>query len=237
MGSDALTAGRRLQPAKSDGDAAILNRLARIDCCALSDALDRLGLPPAVSGLPPRSVHRRIFGRVLTVKLTAGASPPSREAKHLGVIGIETATPGSVIVVEQTTGIDAAGWGGVLSSAALVRGVRGAIVDGPARDLDEAAMIGFPVYARAVTARTARGRIHEATTGEAVIIGGTRVLSGDYVVADSSGVAFVPAGEIVRMLDAAETIGRREALMTKALLAGQTASAVLGQDYETMLEK
>ena len=30
----------------------LAERLARLDCCAVSDALDQLGLPPSVTGLP-----------------------------------------------------------------------------------------------------------------------------------------------------------------------------------------
>ena len=73
-----------------------------------------------------------------------------------------------MIVVEQRTGVECAGWGGILSNAARLKGVSGVIVEGLARDIDEAREIGFPVYARGGTARTARGRIHEANTGEPI---------------------------------------------------------------------
>jgi regulator of RNase E activity RraA len=47
----------------------LIERLAALDSCALSDALDSLGLPAAVAGLAPLSVARRIAGPVRTVKL------------------------------------------------------------------------------------------------------------------------------------------------------------------------
>src|ERR1700689_5364369 len=92
-------------------------RLARLDSCAVSDALDKLGLPAAVTGLPPRSVLRRIAGKVHTVKLVAKDHAPQAAGapRHLGTTAIEACAPGEIIVVEQRTGIDAGSWGGILS--------------------------------------------------------------------------------------------------------------------------
>ena len=213
---------------------ALLDRLRRLDACALSDALDRLGMPSAVTGIAPRSVRRRIAGRVVTVKLDAANGRTA--SRHLCTAAIETAAAGDVIVIEQRSGIDAAGWGGILSIGAKTKGVAGVIVDGPARDIDEATELGFPVYARAATARTARGRIIETATGGPVTIGEVTVNSGDYVLADGSGVVFIPAAELGRVVAAAETIAAREAAMAKAAHAGEPMSQVMGTNYEQMLK-
>lgn len=213
----------------------LLDRLAALDACALSDAIDRLGLPSAVTGIAPRSLRKRIAGRVRTVRLEAAKGRTA--SRHLCTTAIEAAEKGDVIVVEQKSGIDAAGWGGILSVGAKTKGVAGVIVDGPARDIDEATDLGFPVYARAQTARTARGRIIEVSTGEPVTIGDVSVAPGDYVLADSSGVVFVPAAAIERVVAEAEKIAAREGLMGKAAAAGQPMSQVMGADYEKMLKE
>lgn len=214
-----------------------VRRLARLDVCAVSDAMDKLGLPPAVSGLEQRSATRRIAGRVVTYRLVAAAQAPRQEgaARHLGTSAIEMAQPGDVIVVEQRTGVDAGSWGGILSLGAKLRGVAGVIADGPVRDIDEARAYDFPVYSRALTARTARGRVAEADAGRPVRIGDVTVDTGDYVIADASGVVFIPAAHVERLLDAAEHIAGREAAMAKALLAGGRITEVMGADYEHML--
>ena len=211
-------------------------RLARLDACAISDALDQLGLPGSVTGLAPLAARKRVSGPVITVKLAAGKSPAGAPARHLCTTAIDRSTRGQVIVIEQRTGIECAGWGGILSNAARLKGVSGVIVEGLARDVDEALEIGFAVYARGATARTARGRIHEASTGEPLQVGEVVVKTGDWVVADGSGSAFIPAGRIDEVLDAAERIALREATMTRAVLAGKPVSAVMGGDYEAMLE-
>jgi 4-hydroxy-4-methyl-2-oxoglutarate aldolase len=210
-------------------------RLARLDACAVSDALDQLELPASVTGLLALSVRRRVSGRVTTVKLAASKPPSGAASRHLGTTAIDESAAGAVIVVEQRTGIECAGWGGILSNAARGRGIAGVIVDGLARDVDEAADIGFPVYARGATARTARGRIHEQETGGTVSVGGLSVNDGDYVVIDSSGAAFFPASRAMEVLIAAERIATKEAVMTKSVLGGARVSEVMGMNYENLL--
>ena len=209
-------------------------RLLRMDSCAVSDALDKLGLPASVSGIPRVSTDRRIAGRVLTVKLDRAEGRSS--TRHLCTTAIEAAAPGDIIVCEQRTGLDAACWGGNLTIAAKVRGVAGAIIEGPARDIDESRQFDFPVFARSITGRTARGRIVEVSTGEPIKVGDVAVNPGDYVVADASSVVFIPQADIARVVDAAELIVQRESLMAQALRDGKKAGEVMGANYEHMLK-
>jgi 4-hydroxy-4-methyl-2-oxoglutarate aldolase len=212
---------------------AIIDRLKRLDSCAVSDAMDRLSLRGAVSGIEPRSIRQRISGRIRTVGL--GPATGTASPRHLCTTAIEAAEAGDVIVVEQRTGIEAAGWGGILSIGARAKGIAGVIVDGPARDIDEAIELGFPVYARSATARTARGRIIEVSTGAPVTIGDIVVNAGDYVVADGSCVVFIKAADIERVVTEAERIAARESAMAKAARDGQPIGSVMGADYETLL--
>jgi len=211
----------------------IIERLKRLDSCAVSDAMDRLGLQGTVSGIEPRSIRQRISGRIRTVAL--GPASGTAAPRHLCTTAIEAAEAGDVIVVEQRTGIEAAGWGGILSIGARAKGIAGVIVDGPARDIDEATELGFPVYSRSTTARTARGRIIEVSTGEPIKIGEIVVNAGDYVLADGSCVVFVKAAEIERVVTEAERIAARESAMAKAAREGQPIGSVMGADYESLL--
>jgi 4-hydroxy-4-methyl-2-oxoglutarate aldolase len=213
-------------------------RLRRLDACAVSDAFDRLKLSGVVSGVPRQSGAGRIAGVAVTVKLDADSPPAgssSGPARHLGTAAIEIAGPGNVIVVEQRSGVEAACWGGLLTLGAKVRGVAGVVADGPVRDIDEARMYDFPIFTRALTATTARGRVVERSTNAPVVAWGMTVNPGDYVIADASAVIFIAAVDIDHVLEVAEGIAAREANMAKAILAGVPISKVMGGDYETML--
>ncbi|MFL9994070.1 RraA family protein [Paraburkholderia sediminicola] len=215
-------------------------RLQRLDCCAVSDALDKLGLTGTVTGLPQRSTERRIAGKVVTVKLVeaaqVNAAAHTGVPRHLGTTAIELAGVGDVIVVEQHTGLDAGSWGGILSLGASLRGIEGVIADGPVRDIDEARQYDFPVFARALTAFTARNRVAEAGTNVPITVAQVRVNPGDYVIADNSAVIFIAAADIERVLAAAELIAGKEAAMAKKLLNGVPIAQVMGADYEYMLQ-
>lgn len=210
-------------------------RLQSLDSCAVSDALDKLGLPGAVTGILRLSTERRIAGRVLTVKLDRAEGRTN--TRHLCTAAIEAAQPGDIICVEQRTGIDAASWGGNLSLGAQMRQLAGVIVDGPVRDIDESRQLGFPVFARCATARTARGRIVEVATGEPITVGDVTVAPGDYVVADASAVVFIRQADIGRVLEAAEAIAAKEAAMAAALRQGKPIGEVMGASYEHMLKR
>src|SRR5499433_2272617 len=187
----------------------LATRLNQLDSCAVSDAMDKLGLRGVVTGIHQYSTQRKIAGRILTVKLGIDDGRQTA-AKHLSTTAIEMAKPGDIIVVEQRTGVDAAAWGGNLSLGAKVRGVAGVICEGPARDLDECREHDFPVYARDHTCTTARGRLVEIATNESITVGTVLVVPGDYVIADASAVVFIREADISRVLDAAEKIVEKE---------------------------
>jgi len=216
-----------------------VQRLRRLDACAVSDALDKLGLPGAVSGLPLRSAGpggaSRIAGRAVTMKVGPGEPPPG-PPRHLGCAAIERAGADDVIVVEQASGIEAGCWGGLLTLGAKLRGVAGVVADGPLRDVDEAIVYEFPIYARALTARTARGRVVELGVSVPVRLGEVAVQPGDYLLADRSAVIVIAQRDIERVLDAAEQIVAKEAAMAKAILGGTPIGEVMGGHYEHMLK-
>jgi 4-hydroxy-4-methyl-2-oxoglutarate aldolase len=211
-------------------------RLLALDSCALSDAMDSAGLPAAVTGLLPLSVRRRIVGQALTVRLSP-ERPAGASARHLGTSAIAAAAGGEIIVIEHSSGVECAGWGGVLSTGAQLNGVCGVVIDGLARDIDEAIDLDFPIYGRGATARTARGRVWEHSTNQVIRIGESTVEPGDWVLADSSGVIFLPRSRAEEIVERATTIMRRERLMVQALREGGVITEVLGRDYEDMLHE
>ncbi len=212
-----------------------VRRLRLLDACAVSDALDKLGLPGVVTGIAQRSGQGRIAGRAVTMKVGPGSPPPGAPV-HLGCRAIEAAGADDVIVVSQTSGVEAGCWGGLLTLGAKVKGVAGVIADGPLRDVDEAIAMGFPLWARSLTSRTARGRVVELGAQVPVPVGDVTVHAGDFVLADRSAVIVIAAVDIDRVLDAAETIAAKEAAMAKAIVAGTPIGAVMGGAYEHMLK-
>ena len=212
-----------------------LSRLARLDSCVASDALDKLGLTGVVAGLTRLSTDRRLAGSVLTVKLERADGRLAE--RHLCTAAIEAAGPGNIIVVEHHSRTDCAGWGGILSKAALVRGISGVIVDGLCRDIDESRELGFPVFARGVIPATARGRIIETGFNCPITVGSVAVRPGDWVVADGSGVVFLAQENAEAVVAQAEQLMAREAALVKDIEAGVPVGKVMSRTYEHMTKK
>ena len=214
----------------------LVQRLESLDTCVLSDALETLGHYGAVGGIVQMWECGRIAGQARTValrRLEPGETPPG--GPHLGARAIVAAAPGDVVVVSHAGRTDSAGWGGLLSAAALAAGVRGCLVDGACRDVDDAVTLQFPLFALASTPATARGRTVEEAYDVAVPFGDVTVRPGDWVVADRTGVVVVPADIVDDVLAKAEQMHADERAMLAALHDGTPVTNVLGQHYEDMV--
>ncbi len=217
-------------------DPTIDARLAAIDVCSLSDAMDSLGITGVVDGLRPLWEGARVAGRAVTMKLGEGRAPAGAPVVHLGARAVGLAGPGRVIVVDNDGRDTMGSWGGLLSAAALAQGVEGVVTDGACRDVDEARDLRFPVFARGGAVRTARARVHEVSANQPVSLAGTTVEPGDYVVGDGSGIVVIPAAEVGRVVAKAEQLLAREQVMLEALRSGVPAVEVLDGTYENALD-
>lgn len=212
----------------------ILERLRALDSCAVSDALDVIGVAGVAHGLRPMSSTRRIAGVCVTVQLVPDDG--ARAPRHLCTAAVEASDASHVIVIEHGGRTNVAGWGGILSLAASRRGVAGVVIDGAARDIDESRDLDLPVFALMGTPATARRRVVEYDWNIPVSLCGVAVTPGDYVIADASGVVFVPKERIEEVVAAAERIAERERRMADDVRDGRPVSQVMGTNYETMLD-
>jgi 4-hydroxy-4-methyl-2-oxoglutarate aldolase len=124
-----------------------------------------------------------VEGRAFTVR-----TPPGDNASL--IIALREAQPGDVLVVDSGGRVDRALWGAILSVAAANRDIRGLVMDGAVRDLDEIAELRFPVFARGVTPDTPYSKVH-GTTQQPITCGGLTVRPGDAVYGDGDGVVVI----------------------------------------------
>jgi regulator of RNase E activity RraA len=215
---------------------AIIERLAKLDTCAVSDGMDRLGLKGATYGVRPMWPCPKIVGRAVTMKIKpAGLEKPKQ---HLGTAAIVAADRGDIIVIDNGGRPDNSCWGGLLSLAARTKGLSGVVVDGACRDIDESRDLGFPVYARGVVPMTARGRIMEASHNQEIQFAGVQVYPGDLVIADGSGVVIISRLKEEEVVREAEVVAATEARMADGIRQGMSVLEVLEKlGYEQMLDK
>ncbi|MDN3312019.1 hypothetical protein QWJ90_13875 [Microbacterium oryzae] len=190
--------------------------------CVVSDALVRTGTMR--SDIKPRAADRKIIGPALTVKLTAG--------DIVDCLDIFTvAQPGDVVVIDAFGDTETSIWGGLMSGLARNAGVVGAVIDGSARDVDEARFLDFAISSKAVGPRQAHtaisGRREPLEINVPISCGGIIVQPGDLVVADEIGVAVVPHGELGEVYPRARTIADNESAMRELIVQGATFQDLL----------
>ena len=212
-------------------------RLEKLSTTNVSDALDALGYKGATYGIRPMiQGWGKIIGQAITVKMTAAGETKGKH--HLGVLAINQAMEGNVVVVDNGGRLDTSCWGGILANAAKLKGISGVMIDGACRDLDECIETDFPVYARGTVVATARGRIMEESTNTMIQFGGVQVRPGDVMVGDRSGVVVIPYEHIETVLDKAEELYEKEEAMIAELAKGIPLIEVDTKfAYEKMLNK
>lgn len=214
----------------------IIERLLKLDSCAVSDALDSLNLKGATWGVRPQWQCPKIAGRAVTMKLKpAGLQQPTQ---HLGTAPIEAAQPGDVIVIDNGGKLEFSCWGGLLALSAKLKGVSGVVIDGASRDIDEARELEFPVYARGVVPMTARNRVVQESYNQEIQFAGVQCRPGDLVLADGSGIIIIPKEKEAEVVTAAETIYAKEQEMAAGIRKGYSGLEMLEKlGYEQMLNK
>jgi 4-hydroxy-4-methyl-2-oxoglutarate aldolase len=171
----------------------------------VSDVLDELGLHLVVSAsvvIPRQSPSAPSVGHAVTsayvprrsrtattqIQVTGGKVP-----EPLFDPGHRTAQRGDVLVLAAQGTADASVFGGRLAMSSREAGVDGVVVDGCVRDLDEIHAAGLPVWSRWVTPISGKNRMEQVSSNEPIHFAGVQVHPGDLVIADQSGVCFVPA--------------------------------------------
>lgn len=198
----------------------LLDGFAALSSTTVSDALDAADLSPGQAGFHPVWGCPRVVGFAATVAMGPGTDGAG--GAHLGTTAVAAAGPGEVMVIANGGRTEMSCWGGLLSLGASLRGLRGVIVDGACRDVDEARELAFPVYARGRIPVTGRGRVRQRSAGEPVNLAAVTVNPGDVVLADETGVVVVPRARADGILAAATAIARREKAIADDLRRGMS---------------
>jgi regulator of RNase E activity RraA len=204
----------------------LLERLRALDTCAVSDALDYLHRSGATIGVcPMHPACGKIAGYARTVEVVDAPAAPA--GKHLATRTVAAAGRGDVVVIANQGRVSVSCWGDILTVAAQVNRIEGTVIDGACRDVDAVAEAGYPLWARAAVPVTARGRIAERGSNVPVLFGGVLVHGGDLVLADGSGVVFLPADGAGEIIAVAERLTVRQRAMAAAIRAGESVVEVM----------
>ena len=143
----------------------------------------------------------RMVGRALTVQTSNGDWAKPVEA-------IDLAKDGDVIVVD-VGGAPIAVWGELASCSAMNMGVRGIVIDGAIRDIDDIKAMGFKAFSRSVAPCAGEPKGYGGI-GIEIKIGGQVVRTGDWIIGDENGLIIVPKEVAVEVANRALDVHERE---------------------------
>ena len=205
----------------------------------ISDTMDELGIPAGVIGasvLKPTIAGKTIAGPALTVRnILQRINPLEGAREHVNRMAEfeahNLAQQGDVLVIQGVA--EVSNMGGISAQTGQRQGEVGAIVQGGVRDIAHSRALGYPLWASEITPVTGKWRLETVEINGPIQIGEVRVAAGDLVVADDTGVCFIPRDVVLEVLDAAEQKAKAETVRCKAIDDGvpvpDIARATYGQ--------
>lgn len=189
----------------------------------VSDTMDELGIAHGViaaSVLRPIIPGSVVIGPALTVRNVVQRIDPLEGARtHVNRMAEfeahNLASDGDVLVIQGVAGMS--NMGGISAQTGKRQGERGAVVMGGVRDLAHSRAVGYPIWASEITPVTGKWRLETVEINGVIQIDDVRVAPGDLVIADDTGVCFVPRDNVLEVLELAERKAAAETTRCRAI--------------------
>ena len=98
-------------------------------------------------------------------------------------VAIGVAKPGEILVIDARGHVDTAVWGGIMTRAAIERGIAGVVIDGAIRDAEEIRALGFPTFSAGICPAGPSKGFGGIIDGS-IACAGAPVKSGDIILGD-----------------------------------------------------
>jgi 4-hydroxy-4-methyl-2-oxoglutarate aldolase len=173
-------------------------------------------LPPSIR---PSKNKYILAGQIFTME-GAVDQTLDHHATLLAWTGFLSKAPNNKVVICQPNNNEVALMGELSAETLQLKGVRGYIVDGGARDLDFILKIDFPLWSSFYTPRDVVGFWKPTDFEKTIRIGDTVINNNDYVLADIDGVVIIPQNNIEDILNRSEKLINTENLVRKSIKEG-----------------
>lgn len=172
-----------------------------------------------VRGLQPLFRPIRLLGNAVTVRIPHVDGSAIRQALSL-------CRPRDVLVIDMSGDDCRACWGEMRTRAALLKSLSGVAISGCVTDVRAVTELGFPVFAKAISALTTRSLDLEGEVNTPVSLGGVSVQPGDLVVGDDDGLFIINPAHALELGHLARDKQREEQQHLSELIPAGTAGRI-----------
>jgi regulator of RNase E activity RraA len=199
-------------------DRSLVELLEQAETATIGHVLYEGFVDRGIAALLPR---RRVAGTAVTLRLPHADSTLLHYACKL-------VRPGDVVLIDRCGDSKYACWGGGLTLAMKLAGVKAGIIDGPATDLSEIEEFDLPMWSRGLSSITTRLLGIEGAMNVPVSVGGVVVNPGDAVLADEQGVLVMAPATAREAATRALEMQNREKTTHQRLRAGEKLPDITG---------
>ena len=191
--------------------------MIKLGTSALSDAMDRLGIPGQALGIKPVDRSFMLCGPAFTVH-----NIPCDI--HGGSVGdyIDDVPAGHIVVIDNAGRLDCTVWGDILTVMGAIHNVGGTVINGVCRDSNRAMEVGYPIFSRGTYMRTGKDRVMADAYNTKISLGEVAVVPGDILAGDFDGIVVIPQERVDEVVAAAREIEDAEDHIREAIKTGKS---------------
>jgi regulator of RNase E activity RraA len=191
--------------------------IIKLGTSALSDAMDRLGIPGQALGIKPVDRSFLVCGPAFTVH-----NMPCDI--HGGSVGdyIDDVAEGQVICIDNAGRLDCTVWGDILTIMGALHNIGGTVINGVCRDSNRAMEVGYPIFSRGTYMRTGKDRVMADAYNTKISLGEVAVVPGDIIAGDFDGIVVIPQERLDEVVAAAIEIEDAEDAIRNSIRQGMS---------------
>ena len=165
--------------------------------------------------------EKRVAGTAVTLRI------PHADSTALHYL-TKLVRPGDVVVIDRCGDDKHAAWGGVITHAMKMAGVKAGVIDGPATDFSEIHKTDMPMWCRGPSPITTKILGTEGSINVPVSVGGQVIEPGDAVLCDESGVVVLKPATAEAYAKRAIEMQERELVLLERLRKGEWLPDISG---------
>lgn len=208
----------QIEPMPAQAPPELIHLLQQVETATIGHVLHAGFMNPRLRAVLPEA---RVAGTAVTLRLPHADSVLLHHAMAL-------VRPGDFLVIDRCGDERHACWGGVVTNAAKLAGVVGAVIDGVATDFSEIRKVMMPMWCIGPSPITTKQLGIEGAMNLPVSVGGVAVCPGDVILADESGVVVLDPSKAVAIGRRAIQMQEDELVLLERLRSGVKLPEITG---------